>query len=777
MSRVFVAEEVALARKVVVKVLPEELSGSVSVARFRREISLAARLQHPHIVPLLTTGDVAGLPYYTMPFVDGESLRARMTHGELPIAEAVSVLRDVAKALAYAHGKNVAHRDIKPDNVLLTGAAAVITDFGVAKALTDAAVGGGLTSVGIALGTPVYMAPEQAAADPATDIRADIYAFGVMAYEMLAGHPPFAGRSMQAIIAAHATEAPQSIVALRAATPAPLAALVMRCLEKRPGDRPQSANELLQALDAVVSAGAVGTSARAASGMASSRSLRVIGVVAGLVVGASALWRMRAASASAGEIRSIAVLPFENTSGDTTFNYLEDGITDHVRDALNAMPTLTVKARSSSRLMKGRAPRDVGGALGVAAVLQGTVSRSASRLHVTAELVRSADDAALWSGTFDGAATELAGMQDSIARAVMGKLHLSVATSGAGTRVNTGSRGTTDIEAYYLFLQSSYALDRNDYVRAADLLHAAVTRDPRYARAHANLGAAYAGIPTLGIGSVDSLNALAKASINTALGLDSTLASAYAAQANVFGNELRLPEVIQQLERAMRYDSSDASILSAYAQALGQVGRVDEALPRARRARELDPLSGLAVGLQSAVFGMARQYAAAIAAVKAGLDLDPKSVIMYQSLGFYYAFNHLPDSAVTAFETAFKLNPTLFGARSNLVFGYAAAGRWADADRQRALMTREKTGNSPNEQQMIVHLAYGEREAAMDALERSVAAREPLIAIMSIPCDPLLDPLKGSPRFASLMRRLGARACPASGTWPIPPRSVRPKGT
>ena len=193
----------------------------------------------------------------------GESLRARLSHGELPIAEAISVLRDVARALAYAHEKGVAHRDIKPDNVLLAGGLAVITDFGVAKALSEAVAGGPLTSIGVALGTPAYMAPEQAAADPATDLRADIYAFGAMAYELLAGHVPFAGRSAQAMLAAHATEAPRSIALLRPATPELLADLVMRCLEKRPGDRPQSAGEIVQTLNAAVTTSGTRVSAGA----------------------------------------------------------------------------------------------------------------------------------------------------------------------------------------------------------------------------------------------------------------------------------------------------------------------------------------------------------------------------------------------------------------------------------------------------------------------------------------------------------------------------------
>ena len=225
MSRVFVATEVALGRQVVVKVLLPELAAGVSVDRFRREIQLAAQLQHPHIVPLLTAGESSGLPYFTMPFVDGESLRARLHRDrELPVAQAIRLLRDVASALDYAHGRGVVHRDIKPDNVLLTHGVAVVTDFGVAKALTASAGASpekspGLTSMGVTLGTPAYMAPEQASADPAMDHRVDVYAFGIMAYEMLTGQPPFAGRSPQAILGAHLAALPEPVTAHRPGLP------------------------------------------------------------------------------------------------------------------------------------------------------------------------------------------------------------------------------------------------------------------------------------------------------------------------------------------------------------------------------------------------------------------------------------------------------------------------------------------------------------------------------------------------------------------------------
>lgn len=250
MSRVFLAEEVALGRKVVIKVLPPEMVSGVNQDRFRREIQLAARLQHPHIVPLLAAGATGDLLWYAMPFIEGESLRVRLARqGDLPVKETVQVLREIADALGYAHSQGVVHRDIKPDNVLVSGRHVLVTDFGVAKAVSDSAGGQSLTSLGMALGTPAYMAPEQASADPHVDHRADIYALGAMGYEMLCGQPPFTGPNPQAVLAAQVMKQPTAVSAARPAVPAALNALVMRCLEKRPSDRWQSAEELGTQLD------------------------------------------------------------------------------------------------------------------------------------------------------------------------------------------------------------------------------------------------------------------------------------------------------------------------------------------------------------------------------------------------------------------------------------------------------------------------------------------------------------------------------------------------
>ena len=263
MSRVFVADERRLNRKVVIKVLSPELAAGVSGDRFEREIQLAAALQQANIVPILAAGEIgegqSRLPFYTMPYVEGESLRARLVSGgALPIASVVGILRDVAKALAYAHERGVVHRDIKPDNVLLSGGTAVVTDFGIAKAISAARTdneGATLTQLGTSIGTPAYMSPEQAAGDPSVDHRADIYSLGCMAYELLTGQSPFQGRPPARILAAHMTEAPRPINELRPDTPAGLALVVMRCLEKDPANRPQSGQEIALTLDAITSSG------------------------------------------------------------------------------------------------------------------------------------------------------------------------------------------------------------------------------------------------------------------------------------------------------------------------------------------------------------------------------------------------------------------------------------------------------------------------------------------------------------------------------------------
>ena len=387
-------------------------------------------------MPVLTSGEAAGLPYFTMPYVEGESLRVRLARsGELPVNEVVRILRDVASALAYAHEQGVVHRDIKPENVLLTKHHALVADFGVAKALSASSTGahGGtgessFTSVGMALGTPAYMAPEQAAADPAADLRADVYSLGAMAYEMLTGAPPFAGRTPHAMLAAHATEEVPPVIDRRRATPPALALLVMGCLEKHPADRPQSAEEILTALDTVIatpsgespptSTGTTASSTRGAAAKAGPRPtpLRIPPVAAalslGFVIGAGFLFAWRSHSRGLSEATAngpvrLAVLPFANL-GDSGDAYFADGVTDAVRDKLAAVPGLQVIALTSSAQYRGtnKSPEQIGQELGVRYFLVGKVHRdkgadAASRVQIRPELIEAASAADKWGEPFD----------------------------------------------------------------------------------------------------------------------------------------------------------------------------------------------------------------------------------------------------------------------------------------------------------------------------------------------------------------------------------------
>jgi tetratricopeptide (TPR) repeat protein len=396
MSRVFVAEETELGRQVVIKLLPPELAASLSLDRFRREIHLAASLQHPHIVPLLSAGQADDLLYYSMPLVDGESLRARLRReGELPVAEAVRILREVADALSYAHRHGVVHRDIKPDNVLIADGHALVTDFGVAKAL-DQARESSITSTGLALGTPAYMSPEQAAADPHTDHRADIYALGVLGYEILAGRPPFTAPTAQAVVAAHMLQRPAPLAELRPSVPPALAALLMRCLEKRPSDRPQSAAEVLHALELsstpVPGLEAAGPSTAARPAASARRPWAMpLAVAIGAIV-AVAAWLMIRHSRGAATLDAnlVAVAPFDVP--DARLALWREGLVDVLsRNLDGAGPLRSVPPTTVIRSWSGRGDRpsatELGRRTGAQVVVFGSLlgaGRDSARLTATA---------------------------------------------------------------------------------------------------------------------------------------------------------------------------------------------------------------------------------------------------------------------------------------------------------------------------------------------------------------------------------------------------------
>ena len=655
MSRVFLAEETALQRKVVIKVLPAELAAEVNAERFRREIQLAAKLQHPYIVPVLATGMASGLPYFTMPFVEGESLRARLQKtGEFPVPEVIAIMRDVLEALAYAHECGVVHRDIKPENVLLARNHAHVADFGVAKALSASTnAQSGLTSLGVALGTPAYMAPEQAMADPTTDHRADLYAVGAMAYEMLTGYQVFSQRSPQAMLAAHATEPPEPVEKRRPNIPAPLAALVMRLLEKRPADRVQSANDALTMLaSATTPSGGMAPTAQYATASEKTPSQNraglwtavAIGIAVAVAAGGYAVKQRRATSAAdaSSQNPSIAVMPFENMSGDPKNDYLGDGLSEELIGGLSRVKGLQVAARTSSFAFKGKNEdvRSIGSKLGVNSVLGGSVRRAGNKLRVSVQLTNVSTGYNLWSETYDREMSDVFAVEDDISKAIVTALEVRLAGAAPTT---TLPQKTRDPEAYDLYLKGRYEWQQRGLhlPDAERFFKSAIARDSNFAMAWSGLADTYAAMASWGYITPRQAMSLAPAMARHAVALDSSVADTHMSLGfSECTLEQRFDDALLELKRAIELNPGLGTAHYLYSLCLIKSGRFREALPEGLLAQKLEPLNA--------------QYAVAPAAA-------------YHDLG-------LPDSALAVLRTARKIAPTLTSLAAMSAFSHASKG-------------------------------------------------------------------------------------------------------
>ena len=608
MSRVFLAEETRLGRRVVVKLLSPELSAGVSAERFEREIKLAARLQHPHIVPLLAAGDVNGLPYYTMPYIGGASLRERLQAGPIPLSEAQGILRDVAKALAYAHRQGIVHRDIKPENVLLSEGSAMVADFGVARAISAASTvadHGTITQMGTQIGTPAYMAPEQAAGDPDVDFRADLYAFGVMAYELLAGQHPFADRrTPHALIIAHMTEPPKALTTHTSNITSSTAGIVMQCLAKDPSQRPESASAIVAALEAAPS-GPVHT----APGVANTPAPDAPGA-------------------------TIAVLPFANMSGDRDNEYFSDGITDDIISALTSVRGLRVAARASAFAYKGRNDdlATIGKTLGVRTVLQGSVRRAGNKVRVTAQLMDTHDGFQLWSERFDRDLDDIFAIQDEIARSIAEHLELTLGLKAKSLVV----RPTDDLQAYELYLRGREAVQQRTPAsmrRGLEFFEQAIVRDPAYARAHLGVAEAYIGLGVYQAIPAAEGREKAEAAIAKAVALNADLAAIPLLRAQL---KLYLrpnwPTAGEDLAESLRRDANDALANVYMAYLSGLLGDRDVRSRFSARAVECDPLSPFVRGIAGMSHYCTADYDEALRLYDEGLALDPNSVVcLWQS--------------------------------------------------------------------------------------------------------------------------------------------------
>ncbi len=765
MSRVFVARDHALAREVVVKVLSPELSASLSVERFTREIKLAAALQDPHIVPVHSTGITNdGLPYYTMPFVRGDSLRARMLAGPVPLVEAVGILRNVAQALAYAHERGIVHRDIKPENVLLSRGTAVVTDFGIAKALSASATnapGATLTSVGTSIGTPAYMAPEQAAGDPSTDHRADLYAWGVLAYELLTGAHPFAQHtSAHALITAHMTQTPPSVASVAPTVPAALSALVARCLAKLPGDRPPSADDVLAQLDTVATPGPFTTAVRPASKFSVPlKAAALVAFAVTLIVPLRVLVHPSIDRAN----RTVVVIPFENL-GNAADAYFADGVSEEIANQLAQPPGVKVIGREGVRgvTVATMRPRELAASLGAQYVLSGTVqwARTAgdslddnARVQVVPVLMEVSAGERVWSQPYTERLRDVFRVQASVAVRVADALAVTLSPA------------------------QRVALERNDRTLPA-------ARDAQL-RARALL-------QLRGLAKLREARAL----FTKAVGIDSTYARAWAGLAEAsalladYGDTTRtslafLDEAVMAAQRGMTLDSTAADVRLAQARLLSGQYRLADALRAVDGAIASDSTSLLAWHLKARLLSGLGQQEAAGVALRQALALDRLAPIVHLERSQWFLNSRMNDSAIASAERAVALAPDEPRWTGLLLASYIAGGRTDDAvrlcsaRRPRDVCTTLCRGLAGDPAYASAALAIvkgiprssltlseragffaqlGDTAAAFDALQRAIAQRD-ASAFVSI-LNPYFESMHRDPRWATIVRAVRGDSIP-----------------
>jgi len=753
---VYLARDLKHDRLVALKVLRPELAAVLGAERFLREIRVTGQLQHPHILTLIDSGVADGFLYYVMPYVEGESLRQRLEReGQLPLDEALRLTRAIATALDFAHGRGVIHRDIKPENIMLHQGEPMVADFGIALAVSMAGRER-LTETGLSLGTPAYMSPEQASAEPRLDGRSDQYSLASVLYEMLAGEPPYTGPTAQAIIAKRLSEPIPRLRTIRQ-VPAAVEAAVTQALAKASADRFATAGAFVAAL-----------TANPTRPTPLWRSPAVLTALIGVTLAAAwglthGLGTGRRASALNWEPVSVAALPFVNMSGDAANEYFSDGMTEELISTLSRVEGLRVAARTSAFAFKGRNAdvREIGRQLGVATVLEGSVRQTGSRLRVNARLVSTSDGDQLWSEEYDRELRDVFAVQEDIARAITAALRLKL--TGADSAA-IGRRPTANLQAYNLYLLGRHHWNRftpEGTRKSVEYFQQAIAQDSTFAPAYVGLANAY-GLFAEGHGGGDAPSRqffpLAKRAAARALELDPSNAEAWSVLGFLhFEYDFDWAGAGKEFARAVQLGRNVAIVRGQYAVYLAMLGRFDESMEEKRVAQSLDPLTPVFFGDQGSTLISARRYDDALPECRKALELDPGFGPGHRCLGRAHMLAGRYEEALAEYRRAIDQMPLDPRLQSGIAQTYARAGNRSGARRiVDSLVTVSGTRYVSPVPIAYIYASLGDRDRTLEWLERAITERAGWV--VDIYKAPEMDFLRSDPRFVRLLRRMGLGA-------------------
>jgi serine/threonine-protein kinase len=752
MATVYLAYDRKLNRAVALKVLRPELAASLGTERFLREIEIAAKLSHPHILPLFDSGsaeDPTAVPpdrptaflYYVMPFIEGESLRDRLQReGKLAVDEAIRLTDQVASALSYAHERGLVHRDIKPENILLAGDQAIVADFGIARAV-EVAGGERLTGTGLALGTPAYMSPEQAMGTGELDARSDVYALGCVVYEMVSGGAPFEGPTPQALIAKQISDTAPRLRTSDPTIPLFVERAVERAMAKEPADRFASASEFAAALTSGITIPRVRNRAM--------RRSAAVGL-AGAVLVALILWGLTTLLAPE-RIERLAVLPLTDLTGDAEQEYLAEGVHEALIAELGQLGlSMTARATMAQYRDTDKAVSEIARELGVDGVIAGSVFRAGDSLEITARLYDT-DEREMWTGTFDGVLSNVVALYRGFARAIAGEIRLSLRPADKARLRETRAVNPAVYEAYLRGMHVLHnATTTEQYDSAVVYFQQAVEQNPADALAWAGLADCYV---TLGhdAGAGDTeLWADARAAAERAIRLDSTSAEGWAALATIhtyYGRDWEAAE--QAFRKANELNPSLAWNHYHYAWYLALFGRVDEAVAEHERAKALDPLTPYHTTWLPALYWWSGDNGRAYAEAKEVLEDYPDDPIALLVFGGSAEGLGLFDEAIEAYEQLVGRDSSFLG---DLGVGYALVGRREEALRIARKLEAE-VFPPPAGDLSRIYAILGRREEALRWLEYEPSG----FALPWAWADPLFDTIRDDPRVQAVFRRMNLR--------------------